>query len=525
MKRQPRRPLIESLHPLQRRDFMKMLGIALAIPGVPAAARFAARALALGEAKAEDMEKPPINLIEIDLRDQWDFGQVFVAPGLATNANLKRGEAGRMCALYYGADQLTHASPERRVYLTPLSAPLAPHLDTIAMVETCEVGIGDIHGHEASNASRSPGRSPLGGPGRGDMGANEPGNASAVPGNMTHYSSSPTPAALHNHWIKTADPAVKNGIAFKGVSREHCAFHYGAGLPGSEVDRKQTVDALLAAFPDKLEDYNVVPTPQQAEALSKILTTVDDRFLIRHKYDVSAQGQHGANLGQLAPLLYLGEPKLISLPLTPEELAFWRDGTGSAAPGYCPDQIGSVLKCNIWEQCAYAFKLIAGGQCRTVALEFDYIDWHDTRPQNIMDTITLQTVFPLVRLIESLKAAGLYDNTLIAMYTLDSGRSPAANSSGNEGKCGFMLAGGMINGGYYGDVSAVADDGDGHVYGYSAPDPDTGAPMAPVTDNSGRIAPANAWRTVIKALGIPDALAASFPDTAGGKPLDFMLRA
>lgn len=524
MKRLHRRPLIETLHPLQRRGFLKMLGVALAIPGVPLAVRHAARALALGEARAEDMEKPPINFIEIDLRDQWDFGQVFVAPGLATAANLLRGDSGNKCALYYTPDQLQHI-PERRVYLTPLSAPLAPHVDTVAMIETCELGIGEIHGHEASNPSRSPGRSGAMGPGRGDMGANEPGNASAVPGNQTHYSSSPTPAALHNHWIKTADPAVKNGIAFKGVSREHCAFHYGAGLPGSELDRKQTVESLLASFPDKIEDYNVVPTPEQAAALTGILASVDDRYLVKHAYDVSAQGQHGANLGQLAPLLYQGEPKLISLPLTEAEVGFWRDGVGSGAPGTCPDQVGANLKCNIWEQCAYAYKLIQGGQSRTVALEFDYIDWHDTRPQAIMDTLTHQTVMPLVRLIESLKAAGLYDNTLIAIYTLDGGRSPAAYSSGGEGKTGLMLAGGMIQGGYYGDVGVAGDAGDGHSYSYSAPDPGSGAPLAPVLDNSGRLASAHVWRTVIKALGVPDAIAASFPDTAGGKPLDWLLRA
>ena len=80
MKRQPRPSLIETLHPLQRRGFMKLLGVALAIPGVPLGVRYAARALALGEAKAEELESPPINFIEINLRDQWDFGQVFVAP-------------------------------------------------------------------------------------------------------------------------------------------------------------------------------------------------------------------------------------------------------------------------------------------------------------------------------------------------------------------------------------------------------------------------------------------------------------
>jgi hypothetical protein len=511
-----KRPLIETLPPLQRRNFMKLLGAALAIPSVPAAARWAARALALGEAKAEEMEAPPINFIEINLRDQWDFGQVFVAPGLATAANLKRGESGRMCALYYGAETYVHV-PERRVFLTPLSASLMPHLDTIAMIETCELGTGDIHGHEASNPQRSPGRSGVPGPGRGDMGANEPGNASAVPGNMLHYSSTPTPAALHNHWIKTADPAAKNGVAFKGISRDHSCFHYGAGLPGAEVDRKQTVDALLAAFPDKVEDYNVVPTPQQAEALTKVLTTVDDRFLVKHAYEASAHGQHAQNLGALAPLLYQGEPKLISLPLTPEEVAYWKDG--------CPDQVGVNLKCNIWEQCAYAFKLIQGGLCRTVALEFDYLDWHDSRPQSIQDVLTLQTVLPLVRLIESLKLAGLYDRTLIALYTLDGGRAPAANSSGGEGKSGLMLAGGMIQGGYYGDVGVAGDDGDGHVYSYSAPDPATGAPMPATTDGSGRLAGGWVWRTVMKALGVPDALAGSFPDTAAYAPMNWLLRA
>ena len=143
----------------------------------------------------------------------------------------------------------------------------------------------------------------------------------------------------------------------------------------------------------------------------------------------------------------------------------------------------------------------------------------------IVDTLALQTVHPLTRLIESLKAAGLYDNTLIAIYTLDSGRAPAAASSGNEGKSGLMLAGGMIQGGYYGDVGVAGDDGDGHVYSYSAPDPATGAPMAPVTDNSGRLAGGHVWRTVMKALGLPDSLTASFPDTAGYAPLDWMLRA
>lgn len=510
-----KRPLIDTLNPLQRRGFLKLLGVALAAPAIPPGVRYAARALALGEARAEEMEAPPINFIEINLRDQWDFGQVFVAPGLATFPNLKRGQDGRQCALYYGPDQYTHI-PERRVFLTPLSLPLQPHLDTIAMIETCDLGIGEIHGHEASNPQRSPGRSGAPGPGRGDMGANEP--VPFVPGNGQHYSSTPTPAALHNHWIKQLDPTVKNGIAFKGISREHTAFHYGAGLPGAELDRKQTVAALMAAFPDKIEDYNVVPSPQQAEALIKVLSAADARFLQRKEFAATATAAHAANLGELSPLLYQGEPKLISLPLTPEEVAYWQAG--------CPDQVGNPggMKANIWEQCAYAFKLIQGGQCRTVALEFDYIDWHDNRPQAIMDTLTLQTVLPLTRLIESLKLANLYDNTIIAIYTLDGGRAPAGISSGGEGKSGLMLAGGRVQGGYYGDVGVAGDDGDGHLYSYSAPDPATGAPLPPSTDNSGRLPGAFVWRTVMKSLGVPDELAGSFPDVKDYAPMSWMLR-
>jgi hypothetical protein len=108
-----------------------------------------------------------------------------------------------------------------------------------------------------------------------------------------------------------------------------------------------------------------------------------------------------ANLGELAPLLYQGEPKLISLPLTPEEVAYWQAGV--------PDQVGNPpgLKCNIWEQCAYAFKLLQGGQCRTVALEFDYIDYaawlqamRESGGFDVLPESLAATLGPLVFVIE-----------------------------------------------------------------------------------------------------------------------------
>lgn len=510
----PRRPIIDTLPPLQRRGFMKLLGAALAAPAIPPALRHAANALAFGEAKAEDMAAPPVLFIEINLRDQWDFGHVFVAPGLATYANLKRGSTGDQCAMFFTPDQL--AARDNRIYLTPHSLPLEPHLDSIAMIETCELGIGEIHGHEASNPLRSPGRTTSQDPGKQDMSAFEP--VPYVPGNGLHYSSTPTPAALHNYWMKQLGATTRNGIAFKGISREHTAYHFGAGLPGAELDRHQTRAQLFAAFPDAVENYNTLPTPEQAAALTAVLQKADSDYLERLEYAQQAHDVHGQELDDLPGRLYVGEPKLISLPLSEMETAYWSAGV--------PPQVGAGnKKAEIWEQVAWAFKLVSNGLVNTVALEFDYLDWHDYRDQPLMDTLALQTVLPLARLIESLKLAGLYERSLIALYTLDSGRSPAAFSSGNIGKSGLMLAGGMIKGGYYGDVGVAGDQGDGHVYSFSAPDVATGLPGPAVTDNSARMQGAHVWRTVMKALKIPDDVAGQFPDVAGAKPLDWLLKA
>jgi hypothetical protein len=141
----------------------------------------------------------------------------------------------------------------------------------------------------------------------------------------------------------------------------------------------------------------------------------------------------------------------------------------------------------------------------------------------VMNAMGLQCALPLTRLIESLKLAGIWDRTTIAIFSADGGRTPAANSYGNTGKNTLVLAGGNVKGGYFGDVGVAGDTGGGHSYSYRVPDPTTGVPMAPVTDNSNRLNGAHAWRTVMKALEIPDEVVSPYPDVVGYQPLPFML--
>ena len=309
--------------PMKRRRFLKVLGAALATPAVAPAMKFAANDLLVGEAHAQQVaENAPTYFMEINLRDQWDFGHVFASPGLATNVNLRRGPSGDRCALFHDSSQYTRE--RRNFFLTPDSLELAPHLDTIAVCETFELSMGRIHGHEAGNATRSPGRGYNGGAGRMAMYEGEP--VYSEQGNEPHFSSTPTPAALHNFYSKQIGSAGRNGVAFKGISRFHTTFHFGAGLPGAELDRMQSVQSLLDAFPDKVEDLNVLPTPEEADAVARLLRRVDSRFFERHGFSASAKDRHEQNLVEVKNLLYSGDQRVISLPLTEEERNYWSAG-------------------------------------------------------------------------------------------------------------------------------------------------------------------------------------------------------
>ena len=101
----------ERYSPEQRRRFLKLMGAALALPGIPAAVRYACGDM-LGEAQAQSADQaPPTYFIEINYRDQVDLGEVFVAPGLATYSNLMVGEAGRKAAMFYPCLLYTSPSP------------------------------------------------------------------------------------------------------------------------------------------------------------------------------------------------------------------------------------------------------------------------------------------------------------------------------------------------------------------------------------------------------------------------------
>lgn len=507
----------EDLPPASRRRFLKLMGLALAAPAVPAAIRYAANDM-VGQAQAEETGLANATyFIELNLRDQWDHGHLFVAPSLATKTDLRRGERGRQAAIFFRPEEMTKGTTG--VYMTPESRVLAPHVDSIAMIDCCELSMGAIHGHEAANALRSPGRSYNTGPGRMAMFKNDP-VANFPAGVEAHYSSTPTPASLHSYVQKQLDPSLRNGIAFKGISRSiHTAYHFAAGLPSAELDRIQSKSALFEAFPERVEDLDVLPTAKEAEVFARILNRADPRFLKGRRIPQKAVDGHSAMIAEAEKLLNNGARRIIRMPLSPEEEAYWKEGVPAqaCAPGQSRAQI--------WEQMAYAFKLVSNRLTASVALEFDYVDVHDERTPEQMAIMTKQVSLTLARMIEQLKKAGIYDRTLIAIYTTDGSRSPAAGSAGNEGKNSIVLAGGMIRGGYYGDIRADAPEGDGHRYGYCAPNLDNGAPSAPRTDDEGRVPGSAVWRTVMKALRVSDEICSKFPDVASAKPLPFMLRA
>lgn len=507
----------ERLNPESRRRFLKAMGIAVAAPMVPELVRRAAAEMC-GEAHAEG---PPSAkyLIEINLRDQWDHAHLFVAPSLARKTDLRRGEQGSMTYMFYSPAELQEHP--NNVYLTPESLDLAPHVDTIAQIDCCEIARGAIHGHEAANPMRSPGRDYAGGPGRGEMWLNDPID-NFPQGCEAHRSSSPTPAAFFSYYNKALFPDSRIGIAFKGISRGiHTSYHYGAGLANAELDRFQNRDLLFQAFPERIEDVNVFKTEDEANAFAEILRAIDPKFLQRRKYGDGIITTHDVTIEEARKRLWTANPKVVKLPLTEEEVAYWSEGV--------PKHSSSSVKAQIWEQMAWAFKLVESDQVRSVALEFDFVDVHPSddggrRKKSVIDVETKQCAKTLARLIQKLKDAQLYDKTVIAIFSTDGGREAKADSYGNgKAKNPVVLAGGMIRGGYYGDVQVVGNVGSGHEFAYVPPRVDDGGLGTPDTGTGGRLKGGHVWRTIMKALAVPDT-ELQFPDVVNTAPLNWLLR-
>lgn len=516
---------INSLPRTHRRRFLKAMSTLLAAPAISPALRYACHELAGGKAFAQAQAQATY-FIEFNYRDQVDLCHVFAPPGLVGNVNLRRGTNGSQCTLF--APQQEFKPYANRVYLTNDSAALAPHVDTIAMIDTGEAGIGDIHGHEAANGMRSPGRTK-------DSNGRMPMfrfDGESGGGNDPIYSRTPTPATLHNYVQKQLDTSLRNGFAFKGMVRYHTVYHFAASLAGAELDRFGSRNLLFGAFPAITQDLSILKDPASAALLTRILRRVDPHFFERHRYALQAQKAHLIQVDEAQKGLHDPNPRTVSLPLTPEEQQFWSQDVPSQK---CTDSDTSVRDCGtaskaqVWEQFAWATKVIRSGLVRSVALEFDFMDLHGSgvRTEEVIRTQAKQVAIPLARTIQSLKDAGLYDRTLIAVYALDGSRTPAADSYGDTGKGTVILAGGMIRGGYYGDIEATGLSGDGHTYGFRRPDPTSGVPSALVTswgDRNQRSSSAAIWQTVASALRVPTTLTSQFDDVSQVRPLSFLLR-
>lgn len=510
---------IERMSPIQRRQFLKGMAAVLGAMGASRAVRFACDDVVGGVAHAEETQNGlGTYFIEIDLRDQWDHGHVMVAPGLATNPNLRRGSAGNQAAIFADANELKKSVINGTdVYLTNDSVDLQPHLENIAFIDCCEVAQGEIHGHEAANPMRSPGRTYAQGGGKMPMFNQDP-VANFPAGVEAYYSSTPTPATLHNYHQKQLDSGVRNGFAFKGISRSiHTAYHFAAGLPNADLDRIQSLDALYNAFPERVEDLRILETPAEADAFVKVLERVDSRFLASRRYSSEVTDDHVAKVLASRKILHPDAPRVINPRLSEDEANFWRGGV--------PDQVaGGPVKAQIWESLGITSKLVSNDLVRSVAVEFDFVDFHGGRDASIVRTMAQQIARPLARLIQKLKEANVFDRTVIAVFCVDGSREVKADSFGNAGKNTVILAGGKIRGGYFGDIRVASDAGGGHNYAYYAPDLATAALGQGNGTNAGRVAGKHVWRTIMRALNVPDTLCNRFPDVAGAAPMAFALR-
>lgn len=510
---------LENMPPLERREFLKRMSLTLASPVFASSFKFTLLDMLFGQ-KAHAVMARPINFLEVNYRDQWDFGSLFVPPSIAQNFENVRGRLA------------VFASPmaeRNNFYLTPEAMELRPHLDSIAVIETGECvlpGNQSIHGHEAGNPLRSPGRTKTSGGGRIDMATVDRRPGGRTGGNEILYSSTPTPAVLHNFYQKTQNPNVRNGPLLRSSIRTniHTFYHFEANLANAQLDRYFDKSIFLDAFQNTIQVPPIAQSvlKRHGNVITSMLKKLDRRYLQRALAENSKIDKHTVNIDELERLLTV-EPDPIQVNLTTDELRFWQNGIGPQLncsgdkASACTPRNGSWGAGEIF---GHAYKLFRSGTVKTVAIDFDMSDVHSNRTPLLMRTQGEQTGKNLARLIDNLKQSGLWNDTIIAMYTLDGSRSPNSNSTGDGTKNSIILAGGKIRGGYYGDVSM---NNSGQIT-YFRPN-DSGQSVSEGTTGRGmRVPAADIYKTVAFAAGLPISLVDSFPDARGGKVLNYLLR-
>lgn len=457
--------------------------------------------------------------IEINLRDQWDFMHFMVPPGLAKKNDLIRASKGVkgeevLCGLFQSPNTLKDVG--NNIFLTNesiASKDVAPYM---AMVETIEICIGSIHGHEAANALRSPGRTYKEGGGRTAMWLQDDGNQQDFGGDEALYSSSPTPALVHLNLARQTN-ANARGIALKFLGRsdkKHTVYHHAAGLSDNGFQRIQSEAQLLKAFESSKP---VDPlTPAEVKAMTDLLKRFDANFLKRMKYTSAADQGHHEHQDSFLARTAKGSQG-VDLKISGEDRKFWGEET-------MPLEASSAPRLHLWKQAMYATKLIENEAVSTIAMEFSFDDLHGPRPGELVKNQGAIIGNVVAKMVEALRANGKWDETLIMLNTTDGGRSPMVDSYGDSGKNSMCLIGPGIKGGYYGDIRVVGNDGNRHKYAYHKPDYKTGQTQANgAQDNSGRIPGAVAYRTILTAMGAPVEMYKKFPDVKEGEILSCML--
>ena len=499
----------------ERRVFLKNLSLYLASPLIPLPLKYACNEWVGGNAYAQTQANNlPTFFLEVNFRDQWDFGTCFVPPSIAASYDNLSRDGNNGVAL--------EARPESgglgNFFLTPEGLPLKDHLSDIAVLELGELVIGGIHGHEASNCLRSPGRSGSQGAGRKDMASFDARPGGRVGGNEIHYSSSPTPAVLHNHQMKLLNAAANNGVLLRSSIRAgtHTFYHFEADLENAQLDRFYDRESFLRRFNQVQANVNPILTSHK-DLILDMISRIDNNYLTNLESNHPTKSEHVGNLSEIKDKE--DQKQTIDLALTPEETTFWTDGipgqftcAGDNANN-CVPQEGTM---NLGEMFAYVAKLFTNNIVRTAAIDFDFHDIHTARTSLILTTQGIQTASPLARLIQTLKQAGIWNQTVIAMYTTDGSRSPLRNSTGYQTKNSVILAGGKVKGGYYGDIRV-----NGSNVLYHRPD-NLGNPVENgVGGAQNRVPAKDIYATVAKLMNLSQL---AFPDAADAAILNYMLK-